>query len=402
MPQSESPSGTFGARLQQLRTRRGMSREVFGGLLGRSGEWVKAIERGRLLMPRYPILLRMAEVLQIDDLAELTSSDHLLVETVTRGSHDEASTVADAMHSAAPTLTGPPNLDRLAGRVDDAWRRWTTIGDQKTAVAELLPGLLGEARAVVRALDGSARRRALAELSRLYVLTGCYWAWQPAGELVWLSADRALAAAEDADDPYAIAAATWYYGEVYRSAGQAERAAGSVVAASELLDPARGSEDRARWGQLQLSAAQSEAQLGRAGNAWRYWDQASRAADALGEHYVHPWLRFGRVDVDGFALRIETRLFRSRDALRRADRYDLAALPSPGRRGARLLDIAEAHRQQREHVSAVHMIGSAYRESPETVRYSLWARQALLEMSAERSSVRRDARELAAAIGLAG
>ena len=399
MPQTQS----FGARVQQLRQRRGMSREVFGGLVGKSAEWVKAVERGRLLMPRLPMLLRMTEVLQLDELVELTGTHQHLVESVTRSAHDEAVTVADAMHTTTvPALADEPDLVALTGRVDDAWRRWTTLPDQKSAVADLLPDLLLGTRAAVAALDGQPRRHALAELARVYSLAQCYWAWQPAGEYVWLSADRAMAAAQAADDPLAVAVATWYYAEVYRSAGQAERAAGVAVESAGLLDPEAGQEQQARWGMLHLSAALSEAQLGRAGNTWRHWDQAGRAADALGQHYIHPWLRFGRVDVDGWALRLDNRLFRPVDALRRADRYDVAALPSPGRRGARLLDIAEAHRQRAETTAAVHMIGRAHRESPETVRYSLWARQALLEMSEERSSVRRDAKELAAAIGLAG
>src|SRR5882724_10954145 len=193
MPQSRSTS--FGGHIQRLRQRRGLSREVFGGLVGKSAEWVKAIERGRLLMPRYPMLLRMAEVLRVDELSDLTGSDHLAVESITRGAHDDAASVADAMHATqVPRLATEPDLARLTGRVDNAWRRWTTIGDQKSAVAELLPGVLGEVRATVRAVAGAQRRRALAELSRLYILTGMYWAWQPAGELVWLSADRALAA----------------------------------------------------------------------------------------------------------------------------------------------------------------------------------------------------------------
>jgi hypothetical protein len=35
MPQTQS----FGLRVQQLRQRRGVFREAFGGLLGKSGEW---------------------------------------------------------------------------------------------------------------------------------------------------------------------------------------------------------------------------------------------------------------------------------------------------------------------------------------------------------------------------
>ncbi len=334
---------SFGARLQHLRTRRGLSREVFGGLVGRSGEWVKALERGRILMPRLPMLLRIAEVLRVNDLADLTGDQQMPVESFSKGSHDRTPIVADAMLTPAPAADTEPDLSALAGRIDDAWRRWVTMPDQKSSVAGVLPGLLAEARTAVRALDGTDRRRAQAELARVYSLAQCFLAWQPAAELVWLAADRAMSAAQDADDPAAVAAAAWYYGEVYRSAGQAERALAVALDSAALLDPAAGTEQR---------------------------------------------------------LRLDTRLFRPGDAIRRADRLDLSALPGPGKRAIRLLDIAEAHHQRAEPVGVVHMIGRAHRESAETVRYNLFARQALAELSDRRSAVRQDAQELAGQIGL--
>jgi hypothetical protein len=63
--------------------------------------------------------------------------------------------------------------------------------------------------------------------------------------------------------------------------------------------------------------------------------------------------------------------------------------------------VAGAHHQRAEPVGVVHMIGRAYRESPETVQFNWFARQALGELTSRRSAVRDDARELAAQIGLA-
>ncbi len=207
------PGHPFGARLKHLRERRGLSREVFGGLVGRSADWVKAVERGRLLMPRLPLLLAIADVLQLDDLVDLVGDQSLPVESVTRGSHDQTGEVADALLTAPSTaaLGREPNLGALAGRIDDGRRRWVTLADQKTAVADLLPDLLAAGHGAVRALDGTPRRHALAELSRLYTLAQCYFAWQPVGEYVWLAGDRARAAAQDADDPLAMAVAARYY-----------------------------------------------------------------------------------------------------------------------------------------------------------------------------------------------
>ncbi|MFJ2198275.1 helix-turn-helix domain-containing protein [Streptomyces violaceusniger] len=68
----------FGQRMQVLRIRRGMSRTVFAGLLGMSASWVKQIENGTLHTPALPMILRIAEVLRVRDLSELTDETTLL------------------------------------------------------------------------------------------------------------------------------------------------------------------------------------------------------------------------------------------------------------------------------------------------------------------------------------
>ncbi|PSK97756.1 helix-turn-helix protein [Murinocardiopsis flavida] len=86
MPADDSPdpAGTelaFGQRLKLLRTRRGMTREVLGGLVGRSGSWVKAVECGRLATPKLSLLLRLAEALRTRDLAQLTGCQSVDVDS---------------------------------------------------------------------------------------------------------------------------------------------------------------------------------------------------------------------------------------------------------------------------------------------------------------------------------
>jgi transcriptional regulator with XRE-family HTH domain len=394
------PEPSFAGQLRRARTRAGKSRAVLGGLVGRSEEWVKALETGRLQMPRLPMLLQLAEVLGLADLAELTGGLSLPVPSMGKGSHEAMPRVAEAMLATSVPTDREPDLAGLARRVEEAWQRWVRLPDQKTSVAAVLPGLLTEARSAVGALDGTGRRRAQAELARVYSLAQCYFAYQPRGELVWIAADRAMVTAQEADDPLAIAAAGWYYGEVYRYAGHPEQAKAVALECAALLDPAASTEQRARWGHLQMSAALSEADAGNAGDAWRYWDRADEAATVLGPDYYHPWLRFGRADVDGFALRMDVRLVAPGQALRRADALDLSAQPSPGKRALRLIDVAEAHNLRNERAGVIHMIGRAARESAETVKFSLPARAMLVELAQRRGAVQQDARELATAVGI--
>jgi len=393
---------TFGARLRHHRERAGKSRAVLGGLVGKSEEWVKAVESGRLLTPRLPMLLRIADILGIRDLAHLTGDQSVPVESITNASHEAAGIVADAMSENLTTPDGDLSLPALAARVDQAWTLWHRSGTERTAVAALPPGMLRDVRAAAHVLDGTDRRRALVELARVYHLTQLYFAHQPASEYVWLAADRALAAAQDADDPAAIGAAVWYYGHVFRGAGrvdQAERAARDALA---LVDPAADAEQRTRWGLLHLAIALGAAKAGRAGDAWRHLDLAGEAAGSLGAGYIHPWLIFGRPTVEAYTVTVDTDLFRAGEAIRRVDRFDPSAIPSHTRRAYYLIEAARAHSLRHEHTAVVHLLGKAAQVSIDTARHAPFLRAATLDLMKRRGPVREEARELALAVGLLG
>ncbi|WP_433058496.1 helix-turn-helix domain-containing protein [Dactylosporangium sp. CS-033363] len=398
----DEPELTFGRRVRILRERSGKTRAVLGGLVGRSEEWVKAIETGKLLTPRLPLLLSLADVLGVDDLAELTGDQSIPVASVTKATHPATAAIAEAMNRPVVARDVDPDSADVHSRVGHAWQLWHGSTTERTAVAAVLPDLLRDARAVVRLVDGADRRRAYADLAQVYHLCQLFLAHQPAAELVWLAADRGMQAAQDADDPLAIATAAWYYAYVYRGAGQfaaAEEVVGDVI---PLLDPEASTDHLARWGQLQLGVALASAKAGRGGVAWKYWDRSSGAADALGRGYLHPRTMFGRFTVDAFAVTIDVELFRAGEAVVRAERLDLGDMPSHTRRAAFLMDSARAHHQRREHVAVVHLLGRALRESVETTRHQPFARQAILELMGRRGTVRDDARELALSVGLLG
>lgn len=399
MHTSETPEPTFGQRLRALRERTGKSRVVLGGLVGRSGEWVKALETGRLLTPRLGMLLRLAEVLGVEDLAELTGAQSLSVASVSKTGHDATPAIAAAMRRPAPAAA--VTVEVLTAQVDQGWQLWHQSGRERSAVAAVLPNLLATAQATTRGLSGGEKRQASVQLARVYHLVQLFVAFQPAAELVWLSADRATAAAEAADDPTALAAAAWYYAHVYRAAGQLDAAEEVAAQTLPLLDPERDRE-RVLWGKLQLAMALTHGKAGREGPAWRCWDQAATAADSLGVGYTHPWLMFGRAEVDACAVTINTDLCRAGVAVRAGEQYELEHLPSRTRRASLLIDLARAHHQKREHTAVMHALGWALQESVETIRHSGFARMVSLELMERPGRVARDARELALAIGTLG
>jgi transcriptional regulator with XRE-family HTH domain len=63
---------TTGQRIRLRRETRGMSRPVLAGLIGRSADWLKKIERGERQLNSLALLLQVADVLGVRDLSELT------------------------------------------------------------------------------------------------------------------------------------------------------------------------------------------------------------------------------------------------------------------------------------------------------------------------------------------
>jgi hypothetical protein len=119
---------------------------------------------------------------------------------------------------------------------------------------------LHDVRVAVRAVDGGQRRALLAAQAQVYHLTQLFLSFQPARELVTLTGDRAMTAAQDADDPRAMAAAAWYLNHVYRDAGQQHEARVQLAHdTASLLRPADRNDDRALYGLLNLAVALSRA-----------------------------------------------------------------------------------------------------------------------------------------------
>lgn len=397
---------TVGRRIRHYRERAGLSRPVLGGLVGRSAEWVKAVESGRLLAPRLPLLIRLAEVLEVADLADLTGEARLSASSWTKAGHESLPAVSAALADYA-VVGGdepPPSAAELDAQVRQAWTLWHGSRRQRTAVAVVLPELITTARTSVRRLDGTDRRRASAALAQVYHLAQLYLSFQPVPALVLLAGDRAMNAAQDADDPHAMAAGAWYLNHVYRDAGQQHEARIALAEqTATMLRPDEGGEDLARWGLLHLALALSYAKTGRDGDAWRHYDEAARAARALPPGYSHPWLIFGVGMVDAYAVTMLADLMRPGEAVAAADRLDVAAIPSATRRSFHLAETARAYSLRREPIATVHLLRRAHEESPDTARFSLFARSTLGELrESGGSTIRAEAAALADAIRLPG
>jgi transcriptional regulator with XRE-family HTH domain len=401
-----------GERIQVLRERRGLTRPVLAGLVGMSPSWLKGIERGTRLPPRLPLLVKLAEALAVGDVAVLAGTDMDLggasvpVGSFTRIPHDAVPAIREAMRDpllVIPPETAVPGVPALASRTAGAWRIWHQSAEHRTDVGRVLPRLVTDARIAARTAQGEDRRTASAVLADVYALVQHEVVWASESELTWTAADRAMMAAQDADQPLALAGAAWTLGMVQRSAGDTDGALGLAADAAALLEPRLedGTDElRAMYGALQLHAATTAARAGRDGDAWRHWDTADATARRLGG-YNHPWTMFGAANVKLHAVSISADLSRSGQAHDHAEQIDPDEIPSRERRGRLGVEIARAYHQRHDYPATLLWLEQAYATSHDSVRYSPTARQMTAD-TVDRGGplISRRARSLAGSIGL--
>lgn len=399
---------TTGERIRILRERRGMSRPVLAGLVGRSSDWLKKIENGDRELRSITHLVRLANVLHVPDVATLTGGElGISVEAVGKLSHSTVPAIRAAMLGASfatvPSV-GPVRPEMLRGRVDSAWRLWHSSTHQRTEVGALLPDLICDAHRCIKAHEGDERREAHAAASDLYRLVQRLLAHICEPELYWVALDRGRAHSEEADDPMSLALAAWSTAIGQRSAGFAEEAVQTDEAGMTLLrDQLEGGSPDVLgiYGALNLQAAISCGLDGRSGDAERYLAEADRTAGRLPADYTHAQSAFDAANVAVHGVSVGVGLLTPGEALRRAESIVPEKIASLERRSRLLLDIAAGHQQKKETAAAVHYLGHAHRVSPEGVRYVPMARGLAAKLAKTASGpLKAEAAALAEAVGV--
>lgn len=397
----------IGARLQTLRERRGKTRAVVAGLVGRSEEWLKAIERGRMQPPRLNMLMRLADALDVSDLADITGQQDRPVSMGSRAGHAAVPAVRDAIeaHLLVVNAGSPPDATGLTTRAADAWQLWHRAPEPRNAVGAILPRIITDGRRAVRLLDGAERRQAHAALASAYALSEQLLAWVADSALLWLAADRCMASAEQADDPATLALAAWVVGNVWRSTGREDDAYELATDAADLLAPQLDGDDdspRALWGAVRLHAAITAGKLGREGDALRLLDDAGAMAARMPAGYAHPSTLFGVPNAALTGISVHVDLRHAGRAVSAAEMVDPDSIPSVDRRARLWLELARGYRQRKDNTAALHVLQRATATSAESMRCHPLARSLASELVTSGGRiVEREARVLAATLGLA-
>ncbi|MBW4701759.1 MULTISPECIES: helix-turn-helix transcriptional regulator [Micromonospora] len=397
------PELTFGQRLKVYRERSGKTRAVLGGLVGRSAEWVKAVETDRILPPRIHMLDRIARALKVD-VAVLAGELGNRSAVVNGPEHPALASVRDAVNRFTVFPDVPAeSLSSLRERLAAAWRARHQASDHRTVLGALLPALLRDVRHAALVYEGAQRRQAQALLAETLGVVQMFLAYQPAAELIWRVADRAMVAAQESGDPEAIARAGWFLGQVHRDTGDWDTAMAVTLDVLSALESRAAEGDAgllALWGALNFEAAYTAARAGEEGRAWRYWDRADRVAQRLPQGFYQPQTSFSRVVMGAHAVTVAVELQKFGEAVRQARRHEAATIPSRPRRARHLIEVARAHHGKGDKEAAVATLRQAYESAPETIRFNGYARQITLDLLDGPRSTRDEARDLAVKVGL--
>ncbi|WP_223776965.1 transcriptional regulator [Streptomyces sp. 135] len=392
----------IGDRIRHYRG--GRRQDAVAGLVGISPDYLSQIERG-LKMPSLPILYALAQELGVPTAALLSEQPPTEEESADTA---EAAVGRALLGYGPPFSAGPATAVELRDRVEAAWQFWQTAGDRFTQAAQTLPVLVADVERTVRAAragaDPAERRGVLRVAADLYCLLRSYLRRTGRVDLATIAADRAMRAAEDADDPLRIATAQWNLGHVLLAAGQPAEAEELALRAAENVTTARmpEAERTAMSGALQLVAVVGAARRRRWWEARdRLVQHAAPAARTVLDSSNVGWTVFGPTNVALHALSIDMEAGETGEALHTADAIDTSDLPSVEREFTFGLEVAACHSQRRDDAAVLLALLGLEAAAPEDLARTPLARQLVLTVIRRaRAMHARQAEQLAVRMGV--
>ncbi|MBE9498247.1 helix-turn-helix transcriptional regulator [Streptomyces sp. GKU 257-1] len=362
----------LGRKIAFNRKRRGLSQKEFARLLERSEAWVSQVERGVRRIDRMTVLEKVADALDLP-VGEL-AAEAPIVASVADGEPPGANRLRLVL-SAAHSLTAilgrhePPDVPALSAQVDRAWS--LAHGGNYADLAELLEELVPSLEGAVRSGPEEQRRPQLFRLmAAMYHTCSGALANMGEAEAAWIAVDRAVVAAERADDPLLMAAGEFRLSIVFLGARHFEQAAQASGTAADALRPLTDSGEAAAValrGALTLQRAVAAARLNDADAAYDFLSEARSMAQQVGEGRNDYNTEFGPTNVGLHEVSVAVDLGDAGVALRAARDIDASALSSE-RQTRFNLDIARAQAQRRQVGPAVEALLKARELSPEMVR----------------------------------
>ena len=378
---------TVGERIAFYRARRGFTQTQLANLVGRRTDWLSKIERGERQLRNVDLLNEVARVLRIS-LTDLMGQPALMEDEEER---DNIPAIRDALMSpgrlskilfSSPQADAVPDPSHSVRLVEYLWADYQA-GRLGTVVSNL-PSLIRVAQQLEdRAASGDAGgRQGWAISARTHHLAATTLSKVGEADLSWIAAERAMKAADEADDPLVLASAARAATHALLAVGRYEDALKVGETAAKWLGPRVQAGDPAAlslYGMLHLRTAVAAARHQDRATATELLARAGSAAEALGEDANYWQTGFGPTNVALHRLSAGLDLGDVAWVAEHGQEVSAENLPVE-RRVTHMIDVARALSYLAKDTEALDLLLSAERQAPALVRHSASVREAVKDM----------------------
>ncbi|MGH3867063.1 MAG: helix-turn-helix domain-containing protein [Pseudonocardiaceae bacterium] len=368
--------GHLGDRLARLRRFADVTQEGLAERSGVSVDVIRKLEQHRKHSARLPTLHKLAAGLGVEVTRLLGDPPAL-----SNGEAESPALVAvrraimPSRLAVTPEPDGaePLSLDLLRAEIAEGWTLYHAA--EFGRLTHALPGIIEDARLVVAVGRGEQRSGAYAALGKALQLGGHLAIRLGKTDLALSSLERALLAADSAEDPLLAPMVSNSVAWAYQRQNRLDDAQQLAVRAADDVErngPRTAAEVRV-WGGLLISAATS---AGRAGNYEQASDMFKVAEDAAGRLATLPPPAnaklvsvFNRSAVRIERVRLTVQHGWPEQALALARGIRVSGDTPPSWRTWLLLDVARACTDLGDAEGALKALESLYRRSPQWMRH---------------------------------
>lgn len=400
---------SVGRRIAENRMRRGMSQAQLADHAEVTRDYISKLENDARGSPSMEALRRIAEALQVP-IAALTGE----IPPPSRDPSAQHSVVRQVRHSLAvheflsilmDVGTGPVVSESSLRRVSvQSARAWDlTHASDFTPLGTLLSTLIVESEETARRAAPALTKDGFRVVAEVYQVVAALMAQLGETELAWIAADRAVFAAERADNVLLMAACSFRLGHAFLAGVHYDDAREAAATALRALKPRLEDgqpEVVSLWGALHLVTAIAAARSGLTIDAERALQAAEEAAARLGHDRNDFHTEFGPTNVQLNAVAVAAETQRPGEALRRAMAIDATHL-SHERQAHLLMDVARAYRQRQDISHMVKELVAAEALAPDAVQYNWRIRDMVFRVMKRQARPGRNLAALAKRLGVA-
>jgi|GEM_PF-4258992 len=390
---------SVGEWIRIRRTQYRLSRRTVANLVGRSEEWLRLIESGKQRLDSVQVVLRLSEVLRIDDVGELIDATHPGIQ-LRPDATDLPQRVVQAVidHPVLNAEEGSGSDDSVRAITVGLERcrgAWDTAPDRYTILARELPAVLSAVRLENWRFATPETRQLLMDA---YQLAGDLLARCGIPDVAWIVVDRAMGLATKLEVSQGIACAAWQVARILLHTGRhAECNDLALTAVTHLSSsPPPDDDDLAVRGALLLLAAIASHARWDTPAAELSMSQADRAALTIGKDVVVRGVTFGPTAVAIARVDIALQKMDFEEALRVISAIEPGQDCPVGDRTHYYIATAYACAQIGEDSAAVLALSKAVDACPEDLRYNPHAHHAVRHLVRhDNRLIRRDVARLA-------